>query len=135
MSETPAETIRRAAKLMRERAEKATQGPWLGVMGKFTDAEWPCVIAADGDVKDAATWLLGGGNGSANREANADHAGSWHPLVAAAVADWLDAEAIHYDELAAGPYGDAGAAFVAGDFGGDMDPALRVARTYLGETS
>jgi hypothetical protein len=50
----------------------------------------------------------------------------------AAVADWLDERAAYYGELAATtPYGAAGAAFVAGDAGGDPDPALTVARAYL----
>lgn len=93
MTGDPAETIRRAAALMRERADAATPGPWLGVMGKFKDADWPCVIAAQGDPKDTRTWLMGAGNGVANPEADAAHSGSWHPLVALAVADWLEASA------------------------------------------
>ena len=58
-----------------------------------------------------------------------------HPIVALAVADWLDAEAEHYDDLAASPYAAAGAAFIAGDFGGEIDPALRIARAYTGGAS
>lgn len=64
----------------------------------------------------------------------AGHIASWHPGVALAVADWLDARAAEYDEIASGPYGQAGAAFVAGDAGGDVDPVVRLARTYLGRT-
>jgi hypothetical protein len=125
MTETPAETIRRAAALMRERAEAATPGPWLGVMGMFKDGGWPCVIAAQGDREDAQTWLMGAGNNDSAREANATHAGSWHPLVALAVADVLDNEA-HAAEL----------------LGEDADAInlpdariLKVARAYLGEAS
>jgi hypothetical protein len=118
---------------MRERAKAATPGPWLGVTGMFKDGEWPCVITAQGDPKDAQTWLMGAGNGGSAREANVAHAGSWHPLVALALAEWLEAEAISYDELERTPYGTEGAAFVAGDFGGDVDPALKLARLYLGE--
>ena len=117
MSESPAETLRRAAKRMRELAEAATPGPWHGVMGNFKDGEWPCVVTAQGDPKDPQTWLLGASNGGVNREADAAHAGSWHPLVAAAVADWLDAAAQAWDE--------------------DMewDEALALARIYLGDPS
>ena len=117
MTETPAETIRRAAALMRERAEAATPGPWVGVIGKFKDAEWPCVIAAQGDTKDPETWLMGAGNGAANAEADATHSGSWHPGVALAVADWLD---------------DAAHAYETFD-GAVPGHSLKVARAYLGE--
>ena len=77
---------------------------------------------------------------SGRKEWKADHAdaefiASMHPVVALAVADWLDAEAEHYDDLAASPYAAAGAAFIAGDFGGDVDPALKVARAYAGGAS
>lgn len=120
MSETPAETIRRAAKLMRERAEAATPGSWLGVMGRFEDADWPCVITAEGDLKDARTWLLGAGNGGVNREADAAHAGSWHPLVALAVADWLES----FNGTAWGP---------AVRHSPEYEYALKIARAYLGE--
>lgn len=124
MSEDPAETLRRAAKLMRERAEAAAPGPWLGVTGIFREGEWPCVITAQGDPKDPQTWLLGAGNGGANREADADHAGFWHPLVAAAVADLLDREAALIDAQVF-PQSDP-----------DMEKyPLAVARAYLGEPS
>ena len=117
MSESPAETLRRAAKRMRELAEAATPGPWHGVMGNFKDGEWPCVVTVQGDPKDPQTWLLGASNGGVNREADAAHAGSWHPLVAAAVADWLDREAAHYSATEYPSW------------------ALKIARTYLGEPS
>ena len=127
---TPAEELRAAAKLMRERATAATPGPWHRVAGIWHGETFAAVIGAKGDPEDAETWLMATGRGC--READAHHAASWHPLVALAVADWLDAEAVHYDDLAASPWGEAGAAFVAGDFGGDADPALKVARAYTG---
>ena len=64
---------RRAAALI-ERA--AASGPWVAVTGMFKDGEWPCVITAQGDPKDAQTWLMGAGHGSSEREANVTHAGS-----------------------------------------------------------
>ena len=51
-----------------------------------------------------------------------------------ALAAWLETEADDYGDIASGPYGEAGAAFVAGDVGGDVDPAITVARAYLNET-
>jgi hypothetical protein len=42
---TPAETIRRAASLMRERAEAATEGPWHPVAGIWGDEIATAVIA------------------------------------------------------------------------------------------
>jgi hypothetical protein len=48
-----------------------------------------------------------------------------------ALADWLEQSAAGYETLAASPFGQQGVAFVAGD-GGDLDPAIRTARAYLG---
>src|SRR5450755_4470191 len=73
MSETSAETRRRAAHLMRERAMEATPGPW-----EHDDAE---VIADQESVVDGLN------------PANAVHIAGMHPGVALALADWLDAEA------------------------------------------
>jgi hypothetical protein len=82
-AETPAATIRRAASLMRERAEQAqcdgmTRSPWrvgetadCGCCEKVTDATGSLIAAVD-DRQSA-------------------HIASWHPLVALTVADWLDA--------------------------------------------
>jgi hypothetical protein len=51
-----------------------------------------------------------------------------------ALAGLLNERAADYDAMTGGPYGAAGAAFAAGAAGGDEDPALMVARLYLGET-
>ena len=128
MSETPAETIRRAAALMRERAEAAPKGPWRMKRGHL--GGHPQYISDPGGFTVAECW-----EDAETAPAASVHIASWHPLVALAVADWLEAEAVQYDELAASPYGAEGAAFVAGDFGGDVDPALKAARAYLGEPS
>ena len=71
-----AETLRRAAALMRERAEAATPAPW-----EF-DAEdmYPGVWSDSGS---AGTWVV---SEWGTREANATHIASWHPAVALAVA-------------------------------------------------
>lgn len=52
----------------------------------------------------------------------------WDPDTVDAVAGMLEQEARQY-EL----YGDSAQQFLAGDDGGDVDPAIAVARAYLGE--
>ncbi len=74
-----ADLLRRAASLMRERAEAATRGPWV----------------VDGYGKDG--WQVNG-DGTVFADCHvfqndADHIASWHPAVALAVADWLEADA------------------------------------------
>ena len=80
MTENPAGTIRRAAALMRERAEAATPGPWSMTVGTWMDTDFPSVLGADGDPENPATWLMATSHDGAKREANATHAASWHPL-------------------------------------------------------
>ena len=99
-----AETLRRAAALMRERAEGARAGRWFAE-GDEVRADWTL-------VRQVAT--CHGSIDQGNR-ANAAHIASWSPPVALAVADWLDAEA----ELHEWEY--------------DTTGALAVARAYLGE--
>lgn len=105
---TAVETLREAARLMRERADAATDGPWVS----DDRSVW--------QVSDDATVVV---NAYVDEnDLDMPHIASWHPLVAFAVADWLDAE-------------------VEGAFGSDFllnersCPALDVARAYLGETS
>jgi hypothetical protein len=108
-----ADVLRAAAKLMRERAEAAeaaVAGPWhFGPLGfgypqpVYNSAG---ILAAEG---------YGGPHGSADM---ATHIASMHPLVAAAVADWLDATG---DEVAA-----------CGEDTPGVESALAVARAYLG---
>jgi len=85
---TPVEELREAARLMRERAGAATQGRWellddgdrlvaWHVNAGGFEIDFACVI--DEPIEDAD---------------NAAHIASWHPAVALAVADWLDAEAV-----------------------------------------
>lgn len=128
-TESPAETLRRAARLMRERAEAVSQeeesrGPWQA--GTVT-AQWAgfkdrgAPYAAEvGCVQDATDQCLL----VTLPHAYMDHAmvtytASWHPLVAAFVADWLDAEAAALWEPPIRTY--------------SADHALDVARVYLGE--
>ena len=113
-----AETLRRAASLMRERAEAATQGPWLldsienGEHGLFLpDGRGPEHERLGCGGSQIAGWMT---------DFNATHIASWDPAVALAVATWLDSHAdIHAlrtcDERLIVPC-----------------PALAVARAYLG---
>ena len=102
-----AELLRRAASLMRERAEGAerdyySRGPWTATV--FDDGRaW---------VGPARLPMHGYPN-------TAEHIASWHPAAARAVADWLDHEAETFE-------------YVGDTFGA---PAFRVARAYLGEDS
>ena len=115
---TPAAELRAAAKAMRWRAQAATEGPWQPVAGIYGTETFAAVIGPQGKAEDAETWLMATGHGAASQEADADHAASWHPGVALAVADWLE-ETARRSEV--------------GTFGitGMVDAALRMARAYL----
>jgi len=105
-----ADILRRAAALMRERAEAAQSGAWevscedRGLMPEWgiysTDAGHDFALVED--------------------EGNAAHIASWHPTVALAVADWLDRVIRDADDDNYEPQ--------------EFDSALSVARAYLGET-
>ena len=111
-----AETLRRAAALMRELAENAEPGVWkLWGMQVMADTSGTSNVDLATPVTNCHTpsttdRLLHTGN--------AQHIASWHPAVALAVADWLDV--------------------VADDGTADYDlinsegEALTVARAYLG---
>ena len=107
-----AETLRRAASLMRERAEGATPGPWTCYGDHLV---WPSEQGPA--ANDPILAMVGEAH-----EDSAEHIASWHPAVALAVADWLDQAAIHVD-------------------GGSLlhhpmsARAEVVARAYLGESS
>jgi hypothetical protein len=99
------------------------------VAGIWGPEIFTAVIARDGAAEDAETWLMATGHGAASQEADAGHAASWHPLVAKAVADWLDAEAEH--AMSIDGYEDSAAYPLMLD--GYRLP-LAVARAYLAET-
>ena len=104
-----AEILRRAAALMRERAEGAVKptgaGDWF--VGVADDNRYATVRSSGGQVARGMD------------DDEAEHIASWHPAVALAVADWL--EQVAED----GPFLTAQV----------KDKALAVARAYLGETS
>ena len=102
-----AETLRRAASLMRERAEAASPPPWVGTV-------WPTEIPgvysqAIEDTRESDPEIA-----RTLDKPDAEHIASWHPAVALAVADWLDVTAR-----------DVGTSTLA------FHAALAVARAYL----
>ncbi len=98
-----AETLRRAAALMRERARRAERA--VGTGGGWV-ATWDHSVAASDGAQIADCFDSG---------LTTAHIASWHPTVALAVADWLF-------EAARGVTSAA-----------HMVAALTVARAYLGE--
>ena len=111
MSETPAETIRRAAALVRERAEGCEPRRWH--WAALGEKRYPQRVTSDGNAGLIAECYID----PAHRPYEAEHIASWSPLPALAVAEWLDAAAQAWDE------------------GVEWDEALAVARAYLGEAA
>ena len=107
------DTIRRAAALMRGRAEGCEPRRWhWEAMG---EKRYPQRVSSDGNVALIAETFID----PAHRPYEAEHIASWHPLVALAVADLLDAAA---DDL------DADERCLMTQAG-----VLKLARAYLGE--
>jgi hypothetical protein len=126
-----AELLRRAAKEMRERAEAAASGPWRSEYGSVRGALDDPAKAMTGYGSETDTVLIVQRPNHRHRSdeqkrANAEHIASWHPAVALAVADLLDAaadaEPIDFDEPPRNPR-DLRLIYAA----------LAAARTYLGE--
>ncbi len=116
--ENPAETMRRAAALMRERAGAASPGPWhqmcMGSEG--------CSVLNDGHLRERKHVSFSGRKEWKADHADAEYIAGMHPGVATALADWLDNEAVN----APGP----GEVYLRG---GCVAYALAVACAYLGE--
>ena len=122
-----AETLRKAAALMRERAEAACPSPWR--LGEHATLG-PNEVWGDDDgwnasaVATTRTRLNPGGTFHA--DADAEHIASWHPAVALAVALWLEHAAARAEmKLLHGGGTEA-------VWSRERD-ALAVARAYLGE--
>ena len=109
----PADTMRRAAALMREQAEGAKGAPWTPDRRVEYGHPMHRVVGADGE-----------GVALCSTPAETQHVASWHPIVALAVAAWLDFEAVN----APGP----GGVYLRG---GRTAYALAVACAYLGEVT
>lgn len=103
-----AETLREAARLMRERAECLAPVRWEG--------------SPHGDVHTTDTdWVCDSGSGE-----TAEHIASWHPDVALAVADWLDSTANDVEHVHSPVYNLTSTTVAR---------AVAVANAYLGRTA
>lgn len=122
-----AETLRRAAALMRERAEAATPGPWefRPRRGFQSVSDSPATIG----FVDTAGYFVMLREGMWATENDMSYVASWHPAVALAVADWLDATAARIDAGRDPQHGGRRNHSWRGS-----REALAVARAYLGET-
>ena len=116
-----AETLRRAAALMRERAWTATPGPW----STYRTLTHRCIKSNAGGLGARVNTLVG--MSAESKSFNAEHLASWHPAVALAVADWIDSHA--RDLLLADGH------LPSCDSPGDVEQALAVARAYLGDST
>lgn len=129
-----AEVLRRAAALMRERAEAATEGEWFvahipesAVPSPHAIDRWYVMGFFDGDTRKPT-----GPSAMCEYEPDAVHIASWHPAVALAVAEWLEAKAEQDDKgTCDDPRGCCN--LCEHDYG--HVAALAVARAYLGESS
>lgn len=95
---TPVEELREAAALMRKRAEAATPSPWRD---SAVDGNRYAALVSDimpTGRKPGGGWDVTEGYGGyliaeSVQAQDREHIASWHPAVALAVADWLDAHA------------------------------------------
>lgn len=114
-----AETLRRAATLMRERAEGASTSPWTTLHSKRFGPQAAFSTGLN-TVQLSERFETEGGYRGAQ---NAEHIASWHPAVALAVADWLEWLA---DRSESGND-------IPAMRGQGLEQALAVARAFLGE--
>lgn len=124
-----AEVLRRAAALMRERAEAATDAGYGWQLADLPGANevWADRDAAGHDafmVATTATRL--NPNLGVTGHADAAHIASWHPGVALFAAEWLEQAADWREE-------NPGEVDPDPDLTEVNDPALVFARAYLGE--
>src|SRR5690606_35131009 len=91
-----ADRRREAAKVLLERAEAATQGPWEATDSFGHDAGRAYVVPCDPEIP---TYVSAGGSPDEDRDA--EYIATMHPGVGLALADWLDT--VGADEWAHGP--------------------------------
>ena len=138
-----AETLRKAAALMRERAEAEASRDWEAVDFNDDPAGPLWGVANDAFFNppsdDETPWLAV--EVHTGHRATAEHIASWHPAVALAVADWLEAEAAEFEKLAVQSaavnllleFADETFAARIGIGYNTLTQAIAVARAYLGE--
>jgi hypothetical protein len=145
MTETPAETLRRAAEKARGLAAAATPGPW-----QTHDTHLPVgghtatVLSGEGNDTELRAWLPTWDHEPWSEVHNvwndAAYIAALHPGVALLIADWLDAEADCHEggmtvsQALCGMASDIG----AGEYriqvaASTLDQAVAVARALLGE--
>jgi len=152
-AEAPAALLRRAAALMRERANAATLGPWKSYLEGRDHWGGDSFIMTAGDGEDLYVHVQVSSTYNPKFGEDQDHIAAWSPPVALAVADWLEATARDADEFVKmdnpecahddGPHDcDVSPAFGCDRCGEYLAPgacscwdkALAVARAYLGGT-
>lgn len=121
---TPVAQLRAAASLMRARANSATDGPWTAMV---LGSEGYLVLKASATVRDRGRHRVGsfGLKDWDGDKADAEYVASMDPLVALAVADWLDATAKDADEylrLETPECGHDDHTFIACDYSGFQPP-------------
>ena len=129
-----ADILRRAASLMRERAEAATSGPWEFRPRRGTESMFdnPATIG----FVDAAGYFVMLREGTWTTENDMGYIASWHPAVALAVADMLDEAALTVEVM--GPWDwdyPEGPMDATGSLRPEVRRALAVAQAYLGEAA
>lgn len=142
MPETPAQKIRRAAALMRERAQAATRGPWRNHDGYVRDGGYVAtVLAGEGNETRPVAWIPSFSNQPADLDKqawpDAIYIAAMHPGVALAIADQWDAVADDMGDDEVVERGTAGIGVLV--LGRIFAPrktwtaAVNAARTLLGE--
>ena len=111
-----ADLLREAAALMRKRAVRMPPGPY-GMSSQWTT---PTTMRSRVTKAGALIAEVRGKDSDGSGVYTVDYFSSWHPLVALAVADWLDAQAERSE---------------IGFTGKTHKHALAVARVYLGRVS
>ena len=131
MPETPTQTIRRAAALMRERALAATPSPWRNHDGYVRDGGYVAtVLAGEGNETRPVAWIPSFSNqpGDLDRQAwpDAIYIAAMHPSVAVLIADMWDeiANVTAFEERVSGMTSLSSIAA----------RALTAARAWLGDT-
>ena len=132
------DTLREAARLMRERALAATPGPWSQHTAEaaadtviFAGEEWVTNIDNCPSVGEHMR-TPGGSVCSDQALPNGDHIAGMHPGVALAVADWLDMAASYLREF--GLHCENGCKLCNNNFYSPfVRKALAVARAYPNE--
>lgn len=132
-----ADILRRAASMMRERAEADGSSGWRVENGNEGTEYHPLWMVANDayhnpPADEDEPWLAV--EVHTGTKATAEHIASWHPAVALAVADWLDTAGA--DLWAHGPLCECGSSCHACDdvaWQPHVRRALAAARAYLGE--